>query len=139
MEVTIKQAAFITVVLLIIFSCSPNDLFEIGPDESITISVSDDSVPVFSWDNGPIHRLFVMEGDSVKWGIITPESDNISSPVTYGIIPDGAELFVDLSNFPNMSQSYGNPLCPDSLCYVQAIKYYKHSIGSETFYVGENK
>ena len=122
----VKFPIFILMLSLIVLSC---DIFEVGPNREINIKVYNRLKPIISWDGGPVHRLCI--DDITKkprkniWYIYTPDSNNLYSPIEYGVIPDTAELlsdtgfptdslvllnkyFIEVSMFPSPTAGYGS-------------------------------
>ncbi|UCC74268.1 MAG: hypothetical protein JSV86_06835 [Gemmatimonadota bacterium] len=70
-------------------STTPEDLPECT--SQVTVSVSSGTAPRFSWT--PVCRVgfvIVEENGSDVWLVISPESNEIAPPVTYGVVPPGA-------------------------------------------------
>ena len=92
MHMNIKNYILISLIFLFSFNCSPH-----GPEDHIDITVSKGTRPTYSWTEGPVNNLVVrkLPYHEIVWGIITPSKDSIYSPVTHGIIPEGAVVFKD--------------------------------------------
>ena len=99
-----KTLIGIIALVLIINNCG-SDEWKVGPEEVLHISVSKGLNPTYSWEEGLAHRLIVLrDSNIIVWGIHTPSTNKINSPVTHG-------------------KSY----------YVQVIKWGKDAIGAEIF------
>jgi hypothetical protein len=59
--------------------------------DSITVTVSGDTLPTFSWTpDCTIGRLVVEEGVEERWGTETTGASLYRSPIVYGVAPPGA-------------------------------------------------
>ncbi|MFC1492717.1 alpha/beta hydrolase family esterase [candidate division KSB1 bacterium] len=105
----------------------------IEPSEQITISISNGIAPQFSWSEGNINKLLVFENDTLKWGISSPGTDGISSPVRYGIVPGDAEIYIDSINNTVNINSFGMQLTAGSDCKVEVRKSADNSVSSQEF------
>ena len=125
----IKNYILISLIYLFIFnSC--------GPKEDIEITVSKGTRPTYSWTGGPVNSLSVerYHDHEIVWVIITPSKDGIYSPVTHGIIPEGAIVFEDSLMLSNIDTTeFGQPLIVGQKYTVQAWKTGIYSIGTTEF------
>ncbi|MCP4727000.1 MAG: hypothetical protein GY863_18315 [bacterium] len=126
-----KNTLFTVILILSLTGLSCSD--PIGQSDQITVSVSTGLTPMFSWSDGAINRLLVFENDSLNWGISSPGTDGISSPVEYGIVPDGAEIYIDSINYAMDVSSFGSQVTVGSPCKVDVSRLSDNSTGSEEF------
>jgi len=104
-----------TIILSMLFitSCKKDNPTE-TPVENLIITVGEGLTPKYSWTdaNGnltKVCRLCVYKASDLYdtiWGIDTPYdwfTDGISSPVTHGIVPEGAERYgvADITPLPS--------------------------------------
>jgi len=102
----------IVLSMFFITSCKKENPTE-TPSNNLIVTVGEGLTPKYSWTyaNGNptnICRLVVYRADDLGdtiWGIDTPYdwfSDGISSPVTHGTVPEGAERYgvADISPLP---------------------------------------
>ncbi len=67
-----------------------------GETDTIIVTISEDDPPIISWTGGQINSLIVMSVRAVMsnytWSITSPQTqmNAISSPVTYGVLPENA-------------------------------------------------
>lgn len=126
-----KTLIGIIALVLIINNCG-SDEWKVGPEEVLHISVSKGLNPTYSWEEGLAHRLIVLrDSNIIVWGIHTPSTNKINSPVTHGKIQNGAELYFDWE--PIDSSAYDSCLVQGKSYYVQVIKWGKDAIGAEIF------
>lgn len=107
----IKKGQTVLIISVFFILISHCDIFGVVPNRKINIKVSNGLKPIISWDGGPVHKLCI--DDITKkprkniWYIYTPDSNNLYSPIEYGIVPDSAELLSD-TDFPTDSLVLGN-------------------------------
>ncbi|MFC1725654.1 hypothetical protein ACFL4T_08505 [candidate division KSB1 bacterium] len=132
MHMNIKNYILISLIFLFSFNSCPN-----SPEDHIDITVSKGTSPTYSWTGGPVNDLVVrkLPNHEIVWGIITPSKDEIYSPVTHGIIPEGAIVFEDSLGISNIdTTAFGQPLIVGQKYLVQVIwKIGKFEVGTTEF------
>ena len=132
MHINIKNYILISLIFLFSFNCNPH-----GPEDHIDITVSKGTTPTYSWTGGPVNDLVVrkLPNHEIVWGIITPSKDRIYSPVTHGIIPEGAVVFKDSLGISNIdTAAFSQPLIVGQKYLVQVIsKIEKFEVGTTEF------
>ncbi len=89
MRKTTVALGFAYVVLL---ACDDSTTPEGLPEctGQVTVTVSSGTVPTFSWTPACRLGFVIVEGDGGDmWLVESPESNEISPPVTYGVVPPG--------------------------------------------------
>lgn len=108
----------------------------LGPEECISITVSEGTKPYFSWDGGLAYRLIIDANGGAVWILRTPRRNGLESPLRYGDVPDSAEVVQHSTvTGPVNTGAYGQPLTPGIKYYVQVMRYGINAIGSTEFFV----
>ncbi len=100
-------AVSVAIVMVAAVGCSNEAIPGPGPkvpDFTVNVSTSTNLTPQYSWDAGNVASLRVSRtdafSDSIAWLIVTENANgpvnNITSPVTHGVTPPGAQ--VDAAN-----------------------------------------
>ena len=133
-----------TLNLLVAAVMIPLTLGATCPNESIDVSVSDGLIPMFSWSGGPAYRLRVVWDRYIDeqpaavmvWAIHTSGRDGLVSPITYGEVPEGAELHTDTLIVGAIDTTVFNrhtPLIPNEKYHVKICRYDRYAIGESYF------
>ena len=122
---------YILILVIILFSFN-----SCGPEDNFDIIVSKGTIPTYTWAGEPVNNLVVRKYPEHKivWGIITPSKDRIFSPVTHGIIPEGAIVIQDTLILSNIDTAdFGQPLIIGHNYTVQAWRTESYSVGTTEF------
>ncbi len=125
----------IIIVIIALFSsciyCSPEE------KTVLNITVSSGINPTYSWGDTRVDYLRVNYYDSygkIVMGIQSDESNNISSPVRHGIIPENAHIYNFGIEVPIDTTIFGKPLVPGKSYIITIGRMDEFTGGEKQFF-----
>ena len=92
MRFAVRFAA-LTAAALLAAGCDSDGNPAGATGNSITVAAGSGTNPTYTWTGGPVFEVRVSRtSDPVTpvWGVVTPGTDGIASPLAHGTVPSGA-------------------------------------------------